>query len=138
MFDKPRMSVSDYITKKLLGRGKHEDGSEAPDPVPMAPPLGYVEQPNLWEQMREMIRREMSLAAEAEGKETFEEADDFDVEDDPFPMSDYEVPDDLGPAPVVDRGSPPGKGGEGAGSKPEASPPEPQKAAEPAKPQSAG
>lgn len=122
MFEKPRMLVEEYITKKLLGRGKFEDGSEHPDPVPLAPPIGYVEQPNLWEQMRAMIRSEqLKQLAEAAGAETFEEADDFDVEDEIEPNSPYEMeeifePDIPANAKDTDRGSPsPGEGkGEGA------------------------
>lgn len=62
-----------------------------PDPTPMAPPLGYRPQPSLRDQIREMILSErLRVEAEAAGAETFEEADDFEVED--FdPHSPYEV-----------------------------------------------
>lgn len=116
MFEKPRMLVDEYITKKLLGRGKFEDGSEHPDPVPMAPPLGYVEQPNLWEQMRAMIRSEqLRQLAEEAGAETFEEADDFDVPDDIIPVSKYDVPDDDLDGVVVSSTGVPSPEGEGKG-----------------------
>jgi hypothetical protein len=67
------------------------NGHEIPDPTPMAPPVGYKRQPTLVEQIRNMIRSE-KLAAEAQsaGFETFEEADDFDVEDDYDPHSPFE------------------------------------------------
>lgn len=60
------------------------DGSENPDPTPLAPPIGYVKQPSLVERIREMVR-EAALAQQlaAQGVETFEEADDFDIPDDP-------------------------------------------------------
>lgn len=66
-------------------------GRELCDPTPMEPPLGYNPQPSLAEQMRMMIESErLRLAAEAAGYETFEEADDFDMEEDPFPRSPHE------------------------------------------------
>lgn len=62
------------------------------DPTPIAPPVGYRKSPSLREQIREMVRSER-LAQElaASGYETFEEADDFDVDDDEDPNSPYEV-----------------------------------------------
>jgi len=65
------------------------DGREKPDPRPLAPPVGYIKQPSMWEQVREMVRRELSDAAVEVGAESFEEADDFEVGD--FdPRSPYE------------------------------------------------
>lgn len=66
---------------------------EKPDPVPVAPPLGYKKTPSLSEQIRDMVRSE-KLAADlaAKGVETFEEADDFNIPDDPIdPSSPYEA-----------------------------------------------
>lgn len=73
------------------------DGSESLDPTPMAPPVGYRRQPSLAEQIREMVRSE-KLAQElaATGAETFEEADDFDVEDEFDPSTPWE--NDFDPA----------------------------------------
>lgn len=62
-------------------------GQEVPDPTVVEPPIGYVAQPDLMEQMRRMLRNEMSALAAANEFETFEEADDFDVEDDPVDYS---------------------------------------------------
>lgn len=64
---------------------------ELPDPVPLAPPVGWHANPSMFEVMRDMIRGEALRAyAEAEGMETFEEGQDFNVEDDDFPGSQYE------------------------------------------------
>lgn len=66
-------------------------GQEVVDDTPMAPPIGYVKQPSMVEHIRNMVRSEqLRLAAEAEGQESFEEAEDFDVEDEPEPISAYE------------------------------------------------
>lgn len=63
---------------------------EVPNPTPMAPPVGYKRQPSLAEQIRAMVRSEqLKAAAEAKGFETFEESDDFEV-DDFDPSSPYE------------------------------------------------
>jgi len=96
-----------------------EDGREKPDPTPLAPPIGYVKQPHLWEQMREMVRHQLSEAAVDSGRESFEEADDFDVGDDYDPTSPYEEVFEpyIPPTTPTEAG---GGGGEG-----EAEPPSP-------------
>lgn len=68
------------------------DGKEYPDPVPMAPPIGYTAPPNIMDMIRSMVRsEELKRKLDAEGFETFEEADDFDIEDDPLdPLTPYE------------------------------------------------
>lgn len=68
-----------------------EKGREILDGTPMQPPVGYKRQPSLAEQIREMVRSER-LAQElaAAGHETFEEADDFDVDDEYDPSSPWE------------------------------------------------
>lgn len=73
------------------------DGSEKLDPTPIAPPIGYQRQVPLHLQIREMVRSEaLRQAAEAAGAETFEEADDFEVDDDYDPTTPYE--NDFDPA----------------------------------------
>lgn len=85
-----RTSMDAYLTK-LLNKLQRPNGSEMPDPVPMAPPIGWVKQPSMVEHMRALIRSEsLRMAAEASGAETFEEADDFDVPEDFEPVSAYE------------------------------------------------
>lgn len=80
-------------------------GQEVPDPTIVDPPLGYVAQPDLMELMRRMIRREFSELAENAEFETFEEADDFEVDDDPV---DYSSPYEeyFDPAPGAPTGPP--------------------------------
>lgn len=66
-------------------------GREIMDPTPIAPPIGYRKQPSIAEQMRAMIRSErLREEAAAQGYESFEEADDFDVDDDFDPTSPFE------------------------------------------------
>lgn len=59
-----------------------DEGRELPDPVPMAIPAGMRRPESLIETMRRLIRTEFSKDVGAIGYETFEEANDFDVEDD--------------------------------------------------------
>lgn len=91
---------------------KYNDrGEELPDDTPVETPLKFRRPPTLQEQIKAMVRGEMSRAAAEEGKETFEEADDFDVEDeDDLPPSNYEFTDmsiekimDKGDASVLDK-----------------------------------
>lgn len=80
-----QMDLEDIRAKRLKRSQPRLDGKgrEILDPVPIAPPVGYVKQPSLAEQMRAMIRSENLRAhAEQQGFETFEEADDFDVGED--------------------------------------------------------
>jgi len=67
-----------------------EEGREIMDPTPIAPPVGYKRQPSMVEIVRDMIKSErLRLEAEHAGMESFEEADDFEV-DDYDPSSPYE------------------------------------------------
>lgn len=67
------------------------DGSENPDPTPLAPPVGYRKAPSLVDNMRAMIREHaVAMAIAGQEAETFEEADDFDVSDDYDPSSPWE------------------------------------------------
>lgn len=80
------MTVEEYF-EKLLSKGLNPDGTQILDPVPMAPPIGYKKHPSMVEIVRDMVRSEkLKQEAEASGHETFEESEDFDVEDEPIPM----------------------------------------------------
>lgn len=93
------VDLEEYLDDK--NRRLTPDGLEIPDPTPVAPPVGYVKQPSLVEQIRAMVRSEkLRLEAEAMGAETFEDADDFDVGDDFDPTSPYEA--DFEPMDPVD------------------------------------
>lgn len=80
-------------------------GQEVPDPTIVDPPIGYVAQPDLMELMRRMVRQEMSALAENAEFETFDEADDFDIDDDPV---DYSSPYEeyFDPSPGMPKGPP--------------------------------
>lgn len=66
---------------------------ETPDPTPVAMPAGFKRPETLEERIRRLVRSERFAAEmEAAGFETFDEADDFDVEDDrPDPATPYEL-----------------------------------------------
>jgi len=72
-------------------------GRELPNPVPMAPPVGYKKSLSIAEQMRQMIRLASHEAATA-GAETEEEANDFDVGEDMEPGSPWENDFEIDPA----------------------------------------
>jgi len=61
------------------------------DPTPMSPPIGYVRAPSMIDRIRDMVRHEMSTAAQTSGFESFEEAEDFDVDDEYDPASPWEM-----------------------------------------------
>lgn len=80
------------------------DGKEYGDPVPLEAPLGYTPPPDIMTLIKTMVRNELFQKKLAEeGYETFEEADDFDIEDDPVdPLTPYEKV--FEPPPGVDGG----------------------------------
>lgn len=71
-----------------------ESGQEILNPTPMQPPLGYKKTLSLAEQIRQQVRTLKAL--EDDEPETEEEADDFEIEDDPVPHSRWE--NDLVPS----------------------------------------
>lgn len=72
---------------------RHKDGvREYLDPTPTSIPAGFRRPPSLIEQMRSMIRNEFSEAAAQAGRESFEEANDFDLPDEPDdPTTPWEI-----------------------------------------------
>lgn len=64
-----------------------EDGHQIPDQTPLEVPVGFAAPTDLHALIKQLVRAESARAGE-DGQETFEEADDFDVEDD-GPISPY-------------------------------------------------
>lgn len=86
-----KVNVIDEAVEKLIST-YNENGHEVPDPTPVAMPAGFQRPPSIRDLLRAMVSTELSRQAEAEGYESFEEADDFNVGDDPEIMrSDYEL-----------------------------------------------
>lgn len=56
---------------------------EPVDSRPMALPVGYNRPPTLSETVAKLVKGALSQRAAMEGRETFEEANDFDIDDDP-------------------------------------------------------
>lgn len=65
-----------------------EDNHEILNPTPIAPPLGYKPTLSLVEQIRQQVR--LSKMMDDNEPETEEEADDFDIVEDPQPESRWE------------------------------------------------
>lgn len=78
-----------------------EHGNEKPDPRPLALPAGFQKPESLHETIARLVQRDLSARAEAQGEETFEESEDFEIDDDFWdPGSPYEEVFD----PVLGRG----------------------------------
>lgn len=75
-----------------VGSAIGSDGKEYPDPVPMEPPVGYNAPPDIMTLIRSMVRsQEVMRLQDLAGIDTEEEANDFDLEDDPLdPLTPYE------------------------------------------------
>lgn len=73
---------------------------EMPDTVPMEIPAGFRKPETMEEIVQRLVRRQVSEAADARGDETFEESEDFEIDDMFDPSSPYEEVFD----PVLQRG----------------------------------
>lgn len=91
--------VEEFLTKPYTDEdgvqvtsGIRRDGKEYGDPVPMSPPVGLKPPEDLMTTIRRMVQHEeFNRLADKEGFDTFEEAGDYDMEDD------HEFTDDLTP-----------------------------------------
>lgn len=82
----------------------NEYGEEILDQTPVAMPLKFKIPVPLSEKIRQMVREEVSQAAEENGLETFEEADDFEIEDEvSLPGTPYEEDFDPDQKFIADR-----------------------------------
>lgn len=66
-------------------------GHELLDKKPVAMPVGFKRPETLAEQVQRLVRRQVSEYAAAQGRETFEESEDFDVDDEFDPRTPYEA-----------------------------------------------
>lgn len=74
-----------------MAKAKRTRSYEKLDTTPVAIPMKFKRPETLAEQVRNVLRGEMSRYAENQGFETFEEADDFDVDDEYNPRSPHEM-----------------------------------------------
>ncbi|UDN67565.1 hypothetical protein [robinz microvirus RP_45] len=87
MAQEPRSSTDVYKTTDKNNRFS-DDNKEILNPTPMQPPLGYKAAPSLVEQIRQQVRQFKHL--DDNEPETEEDADDFEIDDDPQPESRWE------------------------------------------------
>lgn len=93
------ISRADAIASNKKQKPLNARGQEIPDPTPMAPPVGYKKQKSMVDIVRDMVRSEhLRRDIAAQGFETFEDADDFEVGDDYDPKSPHELDAEYVPA----------------------------------------
>lgn len=96
-----KVKVDELIERAIVS--KHDErGFEIPDPNPMEMPVNFKRPLTIQEQIRQLIRVEASAVARNSGYETFEEADDFEVGDEPEVYSPYELADEQADAKIRD------------------------------------
>lgn len=79
------MGIRSWLRAKLNDRGE-----EKLDPTPMAIPVGFERPLTMEQQVARLMRSQYEMQAKIRdmtGVETPEEADDFDIEDDPIDMT---------------------------------------------------
>lgn len=84
------------LTTSLIGL---EDGREYPNPKKLVL-TGISRPPTLKEQIQRVLRTELSRQADEQGFETFEESQDFDIEEESEPLSGYELNEMVEEVPV--------------------------------------
>lgn len=79
-----------------------EEGREVFERGPVEVPVGFRRPETLAEQVRRLVRNQFSMVAAVQGQETFEEANDFDVEEDDaeLRLTGYEITDLQADAPL--------------------------------------
>lgn len=77
------------IEERIMSR-QDEFGREVPDGEPLALPSGFKRPETLAEQVARLVQGSLSRLAQESGEESFEESEDFDVEDDFDPRTPYE------------------------------------------------
>ncbi|AXH73156.1 MAG: hypothetical protein [Microviridae sp.] len=83
--------VVDFVQRNFRGAVSQPEYNSG---VPMVGMPGTVQPPSIQEMIRQYIRTEVSDQADQDGEETFEEADDFEVDgddEDMLPMTHHEV-----------------------------------------------
>lgn len=85
--------IQERVPRRIaLRNAAAETSAEVLDPTPIE--VGHQERPlTLREEMRRFIVEQVSVHAGQQGVETFEEADDFEIEDGPDLSSQYTVQD---------------------------------------------
>lgn len=69
-----------------------ENGMEKPDPTPMEMPAGFKRPPTLHEMIQQALRGQRIMEAQrARGEETLEESMDYEVDEEPDPISHHQV-----------------------------------------------
>lgn len=69
---------------KRAARALSPEGRESLDPTPVAIPVGFKRPPSLEEQIKRLVAdRDIQRSLSEAGVETFEEANDFEIPDDP-------------------------------------------------------
>ena len=62
----------------------NDRGWEIPDPRPVEVPIGFERPESLEEKIQRMVRTHVSDFAESQGYESFDDADDFDVDEEDY------------------------------------------------------
>lgn len=80
--------ITEVEDRRLYGPAR---GRENPSPERLSMPSGFERPLTLQEQVQRLVRSSLSRYAEMQGFESFDEADDFDIEDEIEPHTPYEV-----------------------------------------------
>lgn len=83
--------LAEFIRELGVEKSFDKRGREVSDSTPVEVPLNFKRPETIQEQIKRMVRQELSQVAAAAGAETFQEADDFDVEEEDDPVSRYEM-----------------------------------------------
>lgn len=86
------IAMSDWTDDPGVGKAVLlEDGSELLNPVPMAPPVGYVDGPSIMDMIQRQVEKHLATLKPDDEIDLEEELNDFGEDDEIDPTSLYEV-----------------------------------------------
>lgn len=104
------MKITESLNKKLKRlrfAALDDNGKELLNPEQVEVPVEMTIPEPLQERIKRILQTELSAQAAAQDMETFDEANDFDIDEDPDPVSHYELTEmvEEEPAPQATKGS---------------------------------
>lgn len=78
-----------------------DDGRELLNPVPMAPPVGYVKEPSMMELIQAQVKKHLLLLKGDDEIDDENDVNDFDAPEEVDPFSLYEITDMIEESPAL-------------------------------------
>lgn len=99
-----KMVLSGWTDDPMDGKAFHTpDGREVLNPLTLAPPIGYKEEPSLMELVQRALTAHLAGLEGNDEIDSIEDADDFEMQEEWDPTSLYEIREMIPEAPALPR-----------------------------------